>query len=448
MRFSLLLGLALLSAAWLAACGSQSPSGSSPGAQPTAPEATVLATPDVQASPAALATAGPTATTASSPTAPPPSPIPSATAAPTLEPTAFPAALPPAGSAQWLAVASGLDNPIGMAAPHDGSGRLFVLEQPGRIRLIRDGSLLEQPFLDISGRVSCCGERGLLGLAFHPRYPENGFFYVNYTDENGDTAISRFQVSPDDPNIADRSSEKRLISVDQPYPNHNGGAVVFGPDGFLYLGLGDGGSGGDPHGNSQSTQTLLGKILRIDVDAGDPYAIPADNPFANGGGLPEVWAYGLRNPWRIAFDRLNGDLYIGDVGQNAYEEIDYLPAGSPFGANFGWNYREGNHPFEGNPPADLALVEPVAEYSHDQGCSVTGGAVYRGAALPDWQGVYLYGDYCSGLLWGLRRSPDGSWQQGLLYETGGSITSFGEDEAGEVYLVDYSGTLYRLSPVP
>ena len=179
-----------------------------------------------------------------------------------------------------------------------------------------------------------------------------------------------------------------------------------------------------------------------------PLCHPADNPFADGGGLPEIWAYGLRNPWRFAFDRDTGDLYIGDVGQDTYEEIDYLPAGAPIGANFGWNYREGFHPFQGNPPADLALVDPVTEYSHDQGCSVTGGAVYRGSALPDWQGVYLYGDYCSGLLWGLRRSPDGSWQQGRLYDTGGNITSFGEDEAGEVYRVDYSGTLYRLSPVP
>ena len=361
-------------------------------------------------------------------------------------PAPFPSALPQPDTAKWQAVASGLENPIGIAAPADGSGRLFVLEQPGRIRVIRDGDLLDQPFLDITGQVGCCGERGLLGLAFHPGYSENRYFYINYTDRNGDTSISRFQVFADDPDVADSGSEKRLLYVPQPYPNHNGGAVVFGPDGYLYLGLGDGGSGGDPHGNGQSTQTLLGKILRIDVDGGDPYAIPPDNPFVAGGGLPEIWAYGLRNPWRLAFDPANGDLYIGDVGQNAYEEIDYFPAGSGGGANFGWNYREAAHPFQGNPPGDLSLIDPVAEYGHDQGCSVTGGVVYRGAALPDWHGVYLYGDYCSGLVWGLRRTPEGSWQSGLLYETGGNVASFGEDEAGEVYLADYSGTVYRLSP--
>jgi glucose/arabinose dehydrogenase len=283
-------------------------------------------------------------------------------------------------------------------------------------------------------------------LAFHPGYSENGYFYVNYTDTNGDTSISRFQVSPENPDVADGGSEKRLLFVAQPYRNHNGGAVVFGPDGYLYLGLGDGGSGGDPEGNGQSTQTLLGKILRIDVDAGDPYAILPDNPFASGGGLPEIWSYGLRNPWRIAFDRANGDLFIADVGQNAYEEVNFLPSGSSPGANFGWDYREAAHPFEGQPPDGLTLIDPVAEYSHGSGCSVTGGAVYRGASLPDWTGVYLYGDYCSGMVWGLRHSPDGSWQQGLLFETGVNITSFGEDQSGELYLADYSGTVYRLSP--
>jgi len=447
LRFLLSLWLVILSAALLAACGSQSPTNAPPETQPAGQAATVLNTPTTQDGLAAPpATAEQVATTAPSPTAPLPTAVPTNTSTPTLEPTAFPASLPPAGSAQWQAVASGFENLIGIAAPADGTGRVFALEQAGRIRIIRDGSLLEQPFLDITGQVGCCGERGLLGLAFHPRYRENGYFYVNYTDTNGDTSISRFQVSPDNPDVADGGTEKRLLFVPQPYPNHNGGAVVFGPDGFLYLGLGDGGSGGDPQGNGQSTQTLLGKILRIDVDSGDPYTIPPDNPFASGGGLPEIWAYGLRNPWRMSFDRLTGDLYIGDVGQNAYEEIDFLPAGAPSGVNFGWNYREGLHPFQGTPPNDLALVDPVAEYAHDQGCSVTGGAVYRGAALPDWQGVYLYGDYCTGLIWGLRRSPDGSWQQGPLFETGGNITSFGEDEAGEIYLADYSGTIYRLSP--
>jgi glucose/arabinose dehydrogenase len=190
---------------------------------------------------------------------------------------------------------------------------------------------------------------------------------------------------------------------------------------------------------------LLGKILRLDVDAGDPYGIPPDNPFADVGGLTEIWAYGLRNPWRFSFDRLNGDMYIADVGQNAFEEIDYSPAGHPGGANFGWDYREGAHPFEGSPPADLDLIDPVAEYDHSQGCSVTGGYVYRGQNLPSWHGVYLYGDFCSGRVWGLLRLPDGSWQNALLFETGTNITSFGQDEAGEVYLVDRQGSVYRLA---
>jgi glucose/arabinose dehydrogenase len=238
----------------------------------------------------------------------------------------------------------------------------------------------------------------------------------------------------------------RLLSVDQPFANHNGGVVAFGPDGYLYLGLGDGGSGGDPQGNAQSLDTLLGKILRLDVDAGDPYVIPPDNPFADVGGRPEIWAYGLRNPWRFSFDRLNGDLYIGDVGQNAWEEIDFLPAGHPGGANFGWDYREGAHPFEGTPPAGLELIDPVVEYSlSGANCAVTGGYVYRGQNLPDFHGVYLYGDFCSGVVWGLLRLPDGSWQNAALFETGANITSFGQDEAGEIYLVDRQGSIYHLA---
>jgi glucose/arabinose dehydrogenase len=356
--------------------------------------------------------------------------------------------LPAAGSAAWSPVASGLNAPIGIANAGDGSERLFILEQEGKIRILQAGAPIDEPYLDISDRVGCCGERGLLGLAFHPRYSENGFFYVNYTDRDGNTAIARYQVSADDPNRADADSELTLLNIAQPYPNHNGGAVVFGPDGYLYLGLGDGGSGGDPQGNGQSTVTLLGKILRIDVDQGELYAVPSDNPFVSGGGLSEIWAYGLRNPWRLSFDRLTGDLYIADVGQNAWEEINFKAAGSPGGANFGWNYREGAHPYQGNPPQGIELIEPVAEYSHDQGCSVTGGVVYRGAELRDWQGVYLYGDYCSGKVWGLVRNPLGAWLQGLLFETGSTITSFGEDESGEVYLTDYAGTLYRLSSSP
>lgn len=342
---------------------------------------------------------------------------------------------------QWAQVVSGLEHPIGIANAHDGSGRLFIIEQPGRIRVAQNGQLLDAPFLDISARVGANGsERGLLGLAFHPHYKENGYFYVNYTDNSGNTVIARFQVTAD-PNIADPNSEKKLLGVQQPFPNHNGGSTVFGPDGYLYLGLGDGGSGGDPFGNGQSTNTMLGKILRIDVDNGDPYAIPPDNPFAAGGGNAEIWAYGLRNPWRFSFDAANGDLYIGDVGQDSWEEIDYLPAGSPGGANFGWNAMEGKHPYNGSDSP--SFVAPVAEYSHSGNCSVTGGYVYRGKALPEWNGVYLYGDYCSGKIWGLLKTGTG-WLSQPLFDPQMSISSFGVDEDGEIYLAWYGGGIYRL----
>lgn len=225
--------------------------------------------------------------------------------------------------------------------------------------------------------------------------------------------------------------------MNQPFQNHNGGSLDFGPDGYLYAGLGDGGSAGDPQGNGQKLTTLLGKILRLDVDSGEPYAIPADNPFGN-----EIWAYGLRNPWRISFDTVTGDLYIGDVGQGTWEEIDHIPAGSPGGINFGWNYREGTHDYKGSPPA--GLTDPVAEYSHQEGgCSVTGGYFYRGS-MPEWNGIYLYGDYCTGFVWGLIRSGSG-WQAKLLFDTDANITSFGQDEAGEVYILADGGGVYRLA---
>ncbi len=396
------------------------------------------------ASPTAAASATVEATASSTPT---PSLPPTASPSPTgvIPGSGSVARLPDPAGYDWQPVASGLGNSVGLANAGDGSGRLFALEKRGTIRIVKDGQVLPDPFLDITDRVgSASSEQGLLGLAFHPKYKENGFFYANYTDQNGDTVIARFHVTSD-PDRANPGSEKKLLGVDQPYANHNGGSMVFGPDGYLYMGLGDGGSGGDPHGNGQSLQTHLGKILRIDVDHGDPYSVPPDNPFANGGGLPEIWAYGLRNPWRFSFDRLTGDVYIGDVGQNQWEEIDFLPAGSPGGANFGWNYREGLHPYQGNPPPDLKLTDPVAEYDHSQGCSLTGGYVYRGGSLPDWQGVYLYGDYCTGIVWGLLHGPDGSWQNEQMFQVDARITSFGEDEAGEVYLVDQGGNLFRLS---
>jgi len=340
----------------------------------------------------------------------------------------------PAGY-QWVALVSGLQRPVGLTFAPDGRNRLFVIEQPGRIRIIQDGVLLETPFLDITDRVNDSGnEQGLLGLAFHPTFPDQNVFYVNYTGDGGTTYVSRFSVS-EDVNIAMPDSEEVILTQEQPFPNHNGGGVVFGPDGYLYLSLGDGGSGGDPQGNAQNTQTLLGKLLRIDVNSGDTYTIPADNPFANGGGRAEIWAYGLRNPWRFSFDRKTSDIFIADVGQNQWEEIDIAPAGVG-GLNFGWDYREGMHEFEGTPPADLTLTDPVHEYGREAGCSVTGGHVYRGQALPEWNGVYFFGDFCTGFVFGLIPMDGQPAMVMPLWQTGAGISSFGEDAAGEIYLLD------------
>ena len=398
---------------------------------------------------------------------PTPSSVPSRTPRPILEPTLSVTAtvtvtvtvptvtptpvtvieLPDPSGYSWQMVTSGLDKPEGLVNAGDGSGRLFIIEQGGLIRVLKDGNLLPTPFLDMTTKVSCCGEQGLLGLAFHPKYLENGYFYIDYTEKvNGQlyTVISRYNVSANDPNQADPGSEMRLLHIEQPFQNHNGGELQFGPEGYLYIGMGDGGSFGDPNGNGQSLQTLLGKILRIDVDSSEPYAIPPENPFIDEGGMWEIWLYGLRNPWRFSFDRLTGDLYIGDVGQDAWEEISYLPMGNPGGENLGWNYFEGNHPYRGSPPLDAVFVMPVSEYRHDLGISVTGGYVYRGMDLPSWQGVYLYGDFGSGRVWGLLHLPDGSWQNNLMFETGTNISSFGMDENGEIYLVDYKGNIFIL----
>lgn len=410
-------------------------------------EATVIASPPAPSPTAPAATVpAPTAEAQIPPTDPSPSAPASAAQPAQISKGKSVSALPNPGGFTWQAVAEGLDNPVDLADAGDGSGRLFIIQQSGQIVIIQNGQALPTPYLDIQDRVGSQGsEQGLLGLVFDPGYLQNGYFYVNYTDKNGDTHISRFTVSAN-PNIADPATEKNLLYVKQPYPNHNGGGLKFGPDGFLYIGLGDGGSGGDPHGNGQSLRTFLGKLLRIDVEHGDPYAIPADNPFTKGNKRPEIWAYGLRNPWRFTFDLLTGDLYIADVGQDEYEEIDFLPAGSRGGTNFGWNYREGLHPYAGDPPAGLKLTDPVAEYSHSEGgCSVTGGEVYRGTSLPEWLGVYFYGDYCSGKVWGLLHKPDGSWQDSLLFETSYAISSFGIDQSGEVYLVDRNGTILKLA---
>ena len=342
-------------------------------------------------------------------------------------------------------VVSGLERPVGLVDADDGSGRIFVIEQGGKIRVISGGSLLEDPLLDLSAAISCCGERGLLGLAFHPDYTTNGFFFVNYTAGNGDTVISRFAVSPEDSNRADADSEMEILRFDQPFSNHNGGHLAFGPDGYLYIATGDGGSGGDPQNNGQDLNTLLGKILRLDVDGGSA-GIPPDNPFASTAtARSEIWAYGLRNPWRFSFDRKTGDLFIADVGQNAIEEIDFQPAASTGGENYGWRLKEGSRCF--NPSSncdDESLVDPIIEYSHSLGCSVTGGFRYRGKQSAALEGVYVFGDYCSGTIWGATPNGDGTWSRRVLAETDLQIASFGEDTDGNLYVVDLSGSIYRL----
>ena len=339
-------------------------------------------------------------------------------------------------------VASGFSNPTQVTSAHDGTGRLFVVEQRGVVRIEKDGALLPTPFLDVSDRVSCCGERGLLSIVFPPGPGSKGQFWADYTDVNGDTTISLFSFSGDS---ASAVSETVILKIEQPFANHNGGQLAFGPDGYLYIGMGDGGSAGDPNNNAQNLGSLLGKILRVDVRA-SPYGIPRDNPFAGSGAArPEIWAYGLRNPWRFSFDRKTGDLWIGDVGQGAWEEVDVQPAGSAGGENYGWRLTEGNHCFNPATGCSFAGVTlPVAEYSHASGCSITGGFVYRGRDFARLSGIYFYADYCSGRVWGLRNGASG-WETQELLKPGYAFTSFGEDDAGEVYAVDgSSGALYRL----
>lgn len=342
--------------------------------------------------------------------------------------------------------------PLFLTHAGDGTGRLFLLEQGGRISVINPETNARQLFLDLSEKVTWDAnsggytERGLLGLAFAPDYAESGLFYVNYTDRNGASVLARYRVSADNPDAADINSAEILFTVPQPFPNHNGGHLAFGPDGYLYVSLGDGGSANDPLGAGQNIELLLGKILRLDVSQPGAYSIPADNPFVGAAGLDKIWAYGLRNVWRFSFDRATGDLYLGDVGQNQYEEINFEPAGSGGGFNYGWNAFEASRVFNRNVSAPNAVL-PIAEYDHSLGCSVTGGYVYRGAALAAaLDGVYLYGDYCSGRVWAAYRDAQGAWNSGVFLETGLQISSFGEDEAGELYVVDYGGRLFRILP--
>jgi hypothetical protein len=340
-------------------------------------------------------------------------------------------------------VVTGLASPVHLTAP-GGDDRLFIVEQTGRIRIVEDGQLRSSPFLDIAARVRSGGEQGLLSMAFHPDYATNGHFFVYFTDNGGDTRVERYTVSAD-ADVANPASAKLILAVDQPFSNHNGGLVAFGPDGMFYIGLGDGGSGGDPHGHGQNRGTLLGSLLRIDVDRGDPYAIPADNPFAGMAATrAEIWAFGLRNPWRFAFDRQTQRLYIADVGQGRWEEINVADARTG-GINYGWNIREGAHCFGASGCATAGLTDPILEYDHGDGCSVTGGHVYRGSAIPGLVGHYFFADYCEGWVGSFRvdgqRAEDRTeWALGNL----GNILSFGEDAAGELYILSQNGSVYRI----
>jgi glucose/arabinose dehydrogenase len=359
----------------------------------------------------------------------------------------------PAGpvSVALLQVTSGLSTPLYVTAPPGDTARIFIVEKTGAIRIVKNGSLLPAPFLDIGSQVSGGGEQGLLGLAFDPAYVTNGRFVVHYTDAAGNTRVSTFTRSSGDPDLADPGSEQIILTAEQPFPNHNGGQLLFGPDGNLYLGLGDGGAEGDPQGRGQDLTDLLGSILRLDIRTTSPYAIPADNPFAGRlDARPEIWSYGLRNPWRFSFDRASGDLYIGDVGQSAWEEVDVSPASDGAGkaTNFGWNIMEGKHCYAKASCDQTGLTLPVLEYGHGPGCSITGGYVYRGAAIPALQGYYFYGDYCGGWVRSFRYQGGEAVDefQWPTLAPGGLITSFGEDAAGELYITSADGRVFRIIP--
>jgi glucose/arabinose dehydrogenase len=432
--------VALLIAALLvtAACSGASQEASRPdGRQPATAPAPVLPTP----TPAASAPA--TTTAAIDPVLlPTPTPVPTATTA-VIDPATLTLNLAP--------VVEGISQPLFVTHADDGSGRLFIVEKTGAIRILQDGTLLDEPFLDLSARVSGGFEQGLLGMAFPPNFADSGYFFVNYTEQQGATRVTRFRVSADNPNRADPASESSVLSIDQPAPNHNGGMLAFGPDGMLYVGTGDGGAANDRFENGQNPTTLLGKLLRLDVTStpDQPYVIPADNPWLddawNGQDVrDEIWAVGLRNPWRFSFDRATGDLWLADVGQSQWEEVNSTAAGSRGGLNYGWPLMEGLHCFQNDDCDATDLVLPVHEYGHTGHCSVTGGYVYRGQARPNWQGAYFYGDYCSGTIWALTPDGSGGWVNTEVAQPDITLSSFGEDEAGELYATDLGGNVYRL----
>lgn len=352
-------------------------------------------------------------------------------------------------------VLDGFTKPVYVADAKDGSGRLFVVEKRGLIRIVREGKRVKEPFLDLRAVVRSDGnEQGLLSAAFHPDYPANGRLFVAYTDLNGDLVVARYSVSDEHPDLVSPASATILLTVAKSYDDHNGGQLVFGPDGYLYLGIGDGGAEAEPAGNAQNLESPLGKLMRIDVDRkeGDrPYAVPADNPFVlDTSAWPEIWAFGLRNPWRFSFDRATGDLYLADVGLWMAEEINVQAAGDGGGHNYGWNLMEGelcHRPGDDGVCATEGLTSPVYTYHHGAECAVIGGYVYRGAEIPSLDGWYLFGDLCSGRIKGLTRGSDG-WAAVNMTKTPLAITSFGEDAEGELYVTDLDGGLYRVVERP
>jgi len=350
------------------------------------------------------------------------------------------------GTGKLIPYASGLNSVVCIV--NAGDSRLFVIDQHGFINIVNQNGTISSPsFLDIHSRVVYGGERGLLGIAFHPQYKINGFFYINYIGIGDTTHISRFSVRADNPDLADPESELKLLTIYQPYPNHNGGDLNFGPEGYLYIGLGDGGSEGDPDNRSQDPKQFLGKMLRIDIDHDNPYSVPTTNPFYNSSTtLSEIWALGLRNPWRFSFDRLVGDLWIGDVGQDAIEEIDFQAAGDPGGENYGWRCFEGNQVYNFSVCNPNALYTfPVYTYPHGPECSVTGGYVYRGSPSSPYYGYYFFADYCSDRIWTLHKAS-GTWvKEDFGQFPGNSFSTFGEDASGQLYVGGLgSGSVFRI----